>query len=1151
MASPHFKRTVLSSAITLACSGGSAWAACPGTVSGTQGPCTFSGVNSLTVTGTGKINAMDAGQTSATATAVFISSELTGTLDNSGSISARARAFDAPLTTSWSSDFEGAAQARAISIDGNLANTLSNSGVISAKGTGEKANASATAIRINGDIQGALSNTGTIKGTVSGSGLATVISSSWATGIGDLNAYGLYSSGGLDSTLTNTGTIAAEATGDGNNLEAYGLYIDGDVDGTITNTGTISGRSTVNGVTTTGTTWSGSGTFTVGSATAGGATIGGDLNGTLTNTGTISGEVIARNGAEADSVYGLKIQGYLYGDIDNRGTISARAEALRNWGGSAYAVVIEDSVYGSLDNAGIISAAVDGGTGGSAYGIYIGGYIYAGGSLDNSGKITASVDASGTSATAMGVYLDYGIEGELRNSGMISANADVAGTYIPTSTWSSGVSAEAYGIYTGDVSTGVLHNSGTVSATARVDGNADLDYSRAYAYGVFINDDFDGTLINTGVIEANAINSGALGDAPSADNALHAYGIYIDSDLNGTINNSGTISAVNSGLARPTSSIAFAIFVDGDSSNGTLTNSGTIIGAVQLNGGTLNLNGGSIDGPITSGNALDVNVGGVVKSSGHDLSGANVDAFTIRNKGDWRLDRNMVDVATFSVLSGGRLTFARDGVNLVEDVPNAGTVAVAAGVNGNLTGNLTQATGATFEVASSNPTNFGTLNVTGTADLTASGKVFVTTSGILANGQVDDVMVAGTLLAGTLTTTDDILFYDVTAIKDGNTIDLNVERGVFISDIIGDVPYAGGVAGVLDELLDVGGSGGDMDTVLIALSRLGNAEEVAQAVAQFTPALAGGSTEAVNQALDAISTVVGNRIGAGRGLAAGDSMYEQGHLWVKPFGAYADHDTRQGRPGFDADTIGISFGGDVQLNSRARLGAAFAWSDTEIEGKTIATNEVNAETYQLVFYGDYDLNASDFVEGYALVGWNDNDHQRNIVFGPINRTAKADYDSIFTRIYTGVGREYRTSDRWTFAPMATLRYTYIDEDGYTETGGGALSLTVNDRDADSLILGVDGVGTYTFGADSIYSLKLRAGVGYDVLTDRTIVTSTFAGGGGAFATRGVEPDEFVYRAGFGFKAQPKDLMSIHIDYQFQGREDFQSHGGSLNLRWRF
>jgi uncharacterized protein with beta-barrel porin domain len=80
--------------------------------------------------------------------------------------------------------------------------------------------------------------------------------------------------------------------------------------------------------------------------------------------------------------------------------------------------------------------------------------------------------------------------------------------------------------------------------------------------------------------------------------------------------------------------------------------------------------------------------------------------------------------------------------------------------------------------------------------------------------------------------------------------------------------------------------------------------------------------------------------------------------------------------------------------------------------------------------------------------------------------------------------------------VVNLRYTYIDEDSYTEKGAGSLNLAVDDNDADSLILGLDGVATYRFDVNQGYTLKLRTGIGFDVLTDETAVPNTFAGGGG-------------------------------------------------------
>ena len=98
---------------------------------------------------------------------------------------------------------------------------------------------------------------------------------------------------------------------------------------------------------------------------------------------------------------------------------------------------------------------------------------------------------------------------------------------------------------------------------------------------------------------------------------------------------------------------------------------------------------------------------------------------------------------------------------------------------------------------------------------------------------------------------------------------------------------------------------------------------------------------------------------------------------------------------------------------------------------------------------------------------------------------------------------------------------------------------------------MDATGTYTFGREGHYALSLAGGVGYDVMTDRPLVTSTLAGGGAAFGTRGAEPDEFVYRGSVGLTAAPTERVSVEFKYAFDGRSDYQSHGGLAALRWRF
>ena len=151
-------------------------------------------------------------------------------------------------------------------------------------------------------------------------------------------------------------------------------------------------------------------------------------------------------------------------------------------------------------------------------------------------------------------------------------------------------------------------------------------------------------------------------------------------------------------------------------------------------------------------------------------------------------------------------------------------------------------------------------------------------------------------------------------------------------------------------------------------------------------------------------------------------------MWVNPFGGYVDSGRCDGVPDLETDTFGIAIGGDMQVSERLTLGAGLAWSETDIDGKTLAATASMWEGYQLAVYGSYEFNETAFVEAYAIVGVNDNETRRDISIGALNRVARADYNSVFTRVYSGFGSEYRVNDQLTFSPKVSLRCTYIDAD---------------------------------------------------------------------------------------------------------------------------
>jgi len=128
-------------------------------------------------------------------------------------------------------------------------------------------------------------------------------------------------------------------------------------------------------------------------------------------------------------------------------------------------------------------------------------------------------------------------------------------------------------------------------------------------------------------------------------------------------------------------------------------------------------------------------------------------------------------------------------------------------------------------------------------------------------------------------------------------------------------------------------------------------------------------------------------------------------------------------------------------------------------------------------------------------------------------------------------------------------YSYVNVDGYRESGAGALSLNVDNDSADSLIIGT-GIKANHAASDSLL-LMANAGIGYDVMTDRSSLTSSFSGGGAQFTTDGIEPDEWVYNAGFGAKYSLDNGTEITASYNIDARQDYTDQSVSANFRMMF
>lgn len=1027
----------------------------------------------------------------------------------------------------------------AIEINGNGAaisiGSLNNAGTLQSNAM------NSAAINTRGDvtIRGNLDNSGTISGTSDSGGAIALdgtqingkiinrqdasISGDTSSGVGLLLNTGTHVTGGLsnagyisnievsNSTLggltnTSTGSIGHLDS----NQEALRLKNDARIEGDLNNHGKIqSGERAI-----------------------------------VIDTATISGHFINRGSITGSR--GLTASGLTMG-----GNLTNAQGALID--GAEGAIGIDNSTLNSLYNQGTLSSS-------EGDGIYLE-IVALNGDLSNSGKISAEYYAISTWNTT--------ITGDLLNSGTITSTGDgfninestIQGSLINSASINS---TDGDGIDLDTVTlNGDLKNSGRIDAD---DDGLDLDEL-----------DLGGQLLNQGHIVAGGSGI-TIRDSHLADQLLNTgtiqsveEGLSIShTEVEGNIRNEGSIvSSTGPAILLDTVRVQHVSntgLLKGDiglvataGSLGTLDNSGTIQGQKQAVW---------LDNSQTSA----INVSGTQARFIGDVKAVGT-AFNLTT-GTTFANEGAIDVASFSIDQGATLlmgtgasntkgsveasAIAKDGITVGNGgFNNSGTLALGATTVGTVHGDYTQQASGVLKVGVANTTTFGKLVVDGNATLANNAKIVVdvaTPYYTFNVASLQNILSATHLNSnGSFAVSDNSVLFDFGARKDGNTVDLTVtasaatHAGSGVESIVrgmGNTP-AHGAAQVLDQAF-AGNSTSDLAGHFVGLS---SHQQVSEAVTQSLPLLSGNSSGATSNTLAGINRVIQARQDSNRGLSSGDAATAQNNLWIKTFGSWADQNERSGVSGYDADTKGLAIGADTAVWEQARLGVAFAYAKTHVDSDSkIAPQNAEIDTFQVIGYGSYELAPGTELNVQVDAGQNKNKGKRHMPFA--DATAKSDYDGYSAHAGVGLAHTLRFSEQLSFVPSVRADYTWIGDEAYHEKGAGALDLDVDSRNAEALILGVDGKLNYSVGPNTVLSANL--GAGYDTINESTSITSAYAGApGGVFSTRGLEPEPWIGRAGLGLSHTLNNGTEISVRYDAESRSDFVNQGASVKARWNF
>lgn len=378
-------------------------------------------------------------------------------------------------------------------------------------------------------------------------------------------------------------------------------------------------------------------------------------------------------------------------------------------------------------------------------------------------------------------------------------------------------------------------------------------------------------------------------------------------------------------------------------------------------------------------------------------------------------------------------------------------------------------------------------------------------------------------------------------------------------------------AGVLDSITS--SATGDMADAISALQDM-DEQTQHQALQRVAPqtgqSLGQASSQAVTGALDSVAVRLDGIRSQGYTSAMADSLSRgntvqvasNGDLgglldgevykksfWSKAFGSYGKQAFADGFAGYNYKTGGMAFGGDTLLENNWLVGLALTYAYTDVSmnqyrsGDNDRINSYQATGYTMRNFDKY------YVEGMvAYARQNFNTFRDTGVTG----VAEGDFDGNMYAARATAGMPVKLDGGFTLTPSAGLEVNYLDQQGYTETGGGPLSLTVKGMSATRFRSSLQ-TKLSTEKKVGEYKLQPSLNIGWrhEFHNDGIDSTSSFTGGGASFTTAGQDSTRNVYLAGAGITVSKTRDFALSMQVDTEQARDYSGYAAQILGQWKF
>ena len=711
----------------------------------------------------------------------------------------------------------------------------------------------------------------------------------------------------------------------------------------------------------------------------------------------------------------------------------------------------------------------------------------------------------------------------------------------------------AVGIDAGDGNNHV-ENLGTITIDARAFANAtgsvDSDAggstsaileARVNAHAVGIRtgagDDY---VINKGRI---TVTTDAFNNTGSGHIVASATGIDTGAG-NDTIVNQGTISATT--------------IVNGVSSSGTAIRAGAGDDVVKLTGGsvtngTIDLGTGSnrlvLEGtPVINGTILDGSGSlGLVFDTAGSFAGS---------------------LPGVSATKNGPGTFTLSMLNKMRRIEvNQGTL--------KLDSDYTFMSNGMFQAKVNGDGSYGQFYVNGRAALDGTMKI-VRGGGAYVNGTAFDVLTAGNgIQSGTafsrVELPDDtrLLKFHSEQLSDG----VRVKADAASFTTVAGTPNQMAVARNLDRILPR--TSGDLNDLLGKIQVMPEGQ-FASAFASMSPAVYAGYTASTFNTVQQYTNVLQDRMTAlrasefspartagalsgepvrlayaGKGLAdvldaSEAERARSSGLWLRGFSQKGDQNATEDMNGFDYRLTGTTIGYDHRWTNGLSAGVSFgAVRNTVNVDSNVSQGDIDSKMGS-IYAGYFDQRW--YLNGALSAGRNKYDTRRTNMVDQSTISSAHNGDVLAAAL--GVGR-YVPLEAWWAEPLATLQFTRLKEEAFSETGNGAMDIPARISDGLVSTLGVRLSRPIQDGNGATWVPQASLAWLHDFSKNQVLNASYAGAPDSSFSIDGQPIQRNGALLGFGVNYRSKGGLTSTFQYTGEFRDQFRAHTLAGEFRFEF